>query len=316
VRKELSSTDSGATFFAVAGGNADQDDAMSDDDENGSSEAPLYLSKSSPPCPWGFYILQQLLERTDAMSAKSAIKRSFPQSVSLHFYDDAHLLVVDHMNDFTLEDVIGMNQKLGKTMDEPMVMFYTVEMLRILEALHGANIAHCNWRPNNLVLRNEQTEQEWDINYNAAGKSGWSSKGLRLCNFEQSIDMTRFEAKERFQGRPGVWDDIKEYNDWTYEVDYHGVLNVIHKLLHGEDMEVQFDENKKAWTTVKTFKRYWQIDLWDHLFEELLNAEAESMPSLSELRHVFEVYLGQNPYKARSLKQSLMKQDIKLFEYR
>ena len=38
-------------------------------------------------------------------------------------------------------------------MDESLCMFYTIEMLRMLEALHAAGMVHGDFKPDNLLLR-------------------------------------------------------------------------------------------------------------------------------------------------------------------
>jgi len=47
-------------------------------------------------------------------------------------------------------------------MEEAVVMFYAIELLAMVEALHGAGITHNNLRAANLLLRNGGAEwEEW-----------------------------------------------------------------------------------------------------------------------------------------------------------
>jgi len=45
--------------------------------------------------------------------------------------------------------------KTGKLMDELLVMFYTVELLKCLEAIHSVGIIHGDVKPDNLLIRND-----------------------------------------------------------------------------------------------------------------------------------------------------------------
>lgn len=103
----------------------------------------------------------------------------------------------------------------------------------------------------------------------------------------------------------------------TAQADYHGVLNIIHELLHGAPMgAVAVDNDTARIVPSKPFRRFWQLDLWTRLFDDLLNTAPGEQADVAKLREGFETYFARNPFKAKSLKNSLVKQDIKLFEYR
>jgi len=40
-------------------------------------------------------------------------------------------------------------------MDEPLVMFYAVELLRAVEALHATGVLHADIKPDNILLRDD-----------------------------------------------------------------------------------------------------------------------------------------------------------------
>lgn len=42
---------------------------------------------------------------------------------------------------------------IGGSMDEVLCMYYTIEMLQILETLHGAAMIHGDFKPDNLLIR-------------------------------------------------------------------------------------------------------------------------------------------------------------------
>jgi len=61
---------------------------------------------------------------------------------------------------------------------------------------------------------------------------------------------------------------------WNYHTDWFGVLDVVHTLLFGGYIEIT-DEGK-SWALRQKFRRYHQKDVWEPLFEELLNIEGDA----------------------------------------
>jgi serine/threonine protein kinase len=60
---------------------------------------------------------------------------------------------------------------------QPLVMFYATELLRAVEAMHGAGILHCDIKPDNILLRDDdETDTAWI--YSPA--SGFGAKVLIL----------------------------------------------------------------------------------------------------------------------------------------
>jgi checkpoint serine/threonine-protein kinase len=286
--------------------------AAFDEDE----ESMFLVKTASPPCPWEFHILTTLQNRLQANPAAGTgmSRRSFPTPASLHCFADKHMFAIDHIDNYSLKDVIALNQKLCKDMDEPMIMFYTIEMLKMLEALHAAKIVHGKFHDGSMTLRDEHYDGILNIVYSPIGKGGWSTKGLRLTDFEHGVDFERMPASQRLTNRAGNWEKMVEYDSWTYEIDYHGLASTVHRMLfRGTEMELsQSDEG--SWAPTKKFKAFWQKLLWQELFDALLNFEAGSVAPLSQLRQNFESYLNKNPFKAKSLKQNLIKQDTALAE--
>ena len=58
--------------------------------------------------------------------------------------------------------VINAYRKGNKKMDEPLVMFYAIELLRAVEAMHAAGVLHCDIKPDNILLRdNDVSDSSW-----------------------------------------------------------------------------------------------------------------------------------------------------------
>jgi len=54
---------------------------------------------------------------------------------------------------YVMQDAINYHLVSHKFMDEELCMYYTVEMLRMLETLHAVGIIHGDFKPDNLLIR-------------------------------------------------------------------------------------------------------------------------------------------------------------------
>jgi len=61
-----------------------------------------------------------------------------------HFFDDASVLVAPFHHCGTLMNAIHAHQRAGRKMEETLCMYYTIEILRIVGALHAAHIIHAD----------------------------------------------------------------------------------------------------------------------------------------------------------------------------
>lgn len=52
-----------------------------------------------------------------------------------------------------LQDVINSYLVIGQWMDEVLCIYYSIEMLRMLETLHNVGIIHGDFKPDNLLVR-------------------------------------------------------------------------------------------------------------------------------------------------------------------
>ncbi len=52
-----------------------------------------------------------------------------------------------------VQDVINSYFVIGKSMEEVLCIYYTREMLYMLETLHGVGIIHGDFKPDNLLVR-------------------------------------------------------------------------------------------------------------------------------------------------------------------
>eukprot|EP00026_Physarum_polycephalum_P000613 Phypoly_transcript_00614.p1 GENE.Phypoly_transcript_00614~~Phypoly_transcript_00614.p1 ORF type:complete len:1365 (+),score=324.67 Phypoly_transcript_00614:110-4204(+) len=273
------------------------------------------LKVQSPATIWEFYIGTQLEAKIP-----QNMKRSFMFFNSLHVYPDRSFLLMDLCDMGSLQDTINgykiSNESIDKRiMPECLVMYYTIEMLKIVEAMHESGFIHGDLKPDNFLLREKDPSE--------LGASGLAAvqSGLQLLDYGHSIDLSLYPPGAVFSGRGTAAFKCTEMLaglPWTYQIDTYGLCGIIHCLLHGTYMEVS-EQNVAGSNLFRPnlpFRRYWQGALWTQLFDQLLNIhDCHPRPSLTPLRQTFENYLTSNPSKIRDINMALSKRKFNTFEY-
>jgi hypothetical protein len=295
------------------------------DDVNTSS---FFLQITRPACGWEFYIIKELQERVPVNSHPL-----FMQVHGLCTYRNASLLITSQRQAaaYSLQDVIDMMKESGKPLDEALVMFFAIEILKILDSLQQGGFLHCQIRPATLRLR-----MGTDIPtacYDPHGSAGWSEFGFVLTNFSHAIDMHLYPENTAFSGPPPMPSTHASTTDntltekkflcpemldgkkqWTWQADYYSVASILHLLLHnGKPMEVEVFQpapgELSRYRTRSSISRYHQVDIWEPLFDALLNVTSLSEPtSAVSMRNGLEEHLKANPTKSKSIRILLNKQ--------
>ena len=284
----------------------------------------LAIKCEDPPTPWEFYIMSTIHSRLDPSSRASA---SILLPYEMHLFADEGYLMEQYLDQGTLLDLVNTAKADSPSgvLDEAIAMFFTVELLRTVEALHEKRIMHGDLKADNCLVRlhsaGSSDDKDWDSSYHRDGSHGWHCKGLSLIDFGRGIDMAQFGPEAQFiadwKTSKAECPEIREMRPWTWQVDYWGCAGVVHSLLFGkyiEDVAVEApvvkvagDEDgeertvgiktqrEKRWRIKEPLKRYWQCELWAGLFELLLNPtkfvegeEENKMPVLNGMRRVRE----------------------------
>lgn len=262
------------------------------------------LKSESPPgtLVWEFHILRTIRQR---LGPASRTMQSIVLAHECHLYRDEAYLVLSYSPQGTLLDLVNLarseNVKAGKLaegLDETLAMFFSIELLKVLEDVHHIGILHGDLKGDNCLVRLD-TSVDVTSGFDAQGNNGWNSKGLTLIDFGRGIDTRMFKPQAQFiaDWASSAQDcaEIRECRPWKYQIDYHGAAGVIHSLLFGKYIETVPAAGgglgqKKEWKLKDNLKRYWEKDVWGECFATLLNPgsveDGEEMPIQGNLRRV------------------------------
>jgi len=275
----------------------------------------------------GVFVLRQAKRRLGVGRAGESVVEAY----EMHLFRDEGFLVEEYRGQGTLLDLVNVCRAEGGAMDELLCVFFTVELFRTVEALHGKGIIHGDLKADNVLVRFDSTpESSWSAQYLRNGSDGWSSKGITLIDFGRGIDMKVFRPDVQFiadwKTSEADCAEMREMRPWTYQIDYHGLAGVVHSMLFGKYLETVAERGAtlgagatKTYRIRESLKRYWQTELWSEVFDLLLNPlmhldreEGKKLPVLTgmrELRKKMEDYLETNCEKGVGLKAQIRRME-------
>ncbi|KAI0396089.1 Mad3/BUB1 homology region 1-domain-containing protein [Xylariaceae sp. FL0594] len=307
------------------------------------------LKMENPPSAWEFYIMRLAAERLsqnqDENDNKQRALASIAPAHELHLYRDECFLVIPFYPHRTLLSVVNwfreQQPSSSGTMDEVLAMFFTIEILRTVEALHGEGILHGDLKADNCMLRLDDISSHAPLSsqWRADGSGGWSARGVALIDFGRGIDMRCFDEEKGAQfiadWKTTTTDcaEMREGRPWTYQIDYFGLAGIVHCLLFGRYIDTTTTTTAtrgdyqgglgggKRYKIKENLKRYWQVDIWAELFDVLLNpglyGEQQGVvraggggikpvtKKLRETRRGMEDWLGKNCEKGIGLRANM-----------
>ncbi|XVE92741.1 hypothetical protein REPUB_Repub01dG0125700 [Reevesia pubescens] len=222
------------------------------------------LKIQKPAFPWEFYMYRQLDER---ISDKQ--RSSFGFAHKIHIYTDYSVLICDYLSHGTLQDAINSYVVTGKSMEEVLCIYYTTEMLYMLETLHSVGIIHGDFKPDNLLIR-------------------YSKDDL---------------LEEGFEDRTGPWlDQVDTYGLCVvvHLMLHNTYMEIEKKASDGGCIYMPKSSFKRYWN-VKLWK-----DLFAKLLN--VSPGKNDAELLHSLRKSFLDYMHDNPLLVRKLKELLLKQ--------
>jgi checkpoint serine/threonine-protein kinase len=311
---------------AKAGADDDDDDDEDEDEDEDDESHRVAIKVVKPSNAWEFQMLRKVHADLPAPLRSSVIHPH-----ALHTFHDESFLILDLCTQGSLLDIInragqaGVSQQ-GACLDELLVMFFTIELLRLLEGLHGAGFIHGDLKIDNCLVRLEDVSppSAWAAQYDPTGAGGWHNKGIKLIDFGRTIDTRMFPRGQTFvaewatDARDCV--EMRDGRPWTYQADYFGLAGIVYCMLYGKYIEASsiVSDTPQAdglrYKLATPFKRYWQADLWTRLFDVLLNPCSVrtdgALPvsdTLALLRAEMETWLQANCDRSSNTLKGLLK---------
>ncbi|KNZ81901.1 Checkpoint serine/threonine-protein kinase bub1 [Termitomyces sp. J132] len=281
VMEKLGEGGFGAVFKArdvgAGGGDEDLDNLDDDGDEENVSIVAVKIVK--PRNLWEYHVLRRIHSVLPV-----SLRRSIILPHALYVFRDESFLILDLCPQGTLLNIVnnavtaGVSQQ-GACLDELLVIFFTVELLRLLEAMHRVGFIHGDLKIDNCLVRLEDVPggaAAWSSAYSPSGEGGWSHKGLKVIDFGRTIDLRLFPSGQQFIADWPTDDrdcfEARQDRSWTFQTDYFGLAGIIYCMLFGKYIHVGAIDSASTRHKLSTpLKRYWQTDLWNRLFDVLLN---------------------------------------------
>ncbi|KDQ59278.1 hypothetical protein JAAARDRAFT_46770 [Jaapia argillacea MUCL 33604] len=310
--------------------------APSDEEDEEDEPEKLAIKVVKPRNLWEFHVLRRI-----HYTLPPHLRHSVIQPHDLFAFRDESFLILDLCPQGSLLDIVNRASDMkisqqGACLDELLVMFFSIELLRLVDGMHSAGFIHGDMKIDNCLVRLEDVPggaSAWSNLYQPSGEQGWSYKGVKLIDFGRTIDTRLFPAGQQFTGD---WPtdardclEMREGRPWTYQTDYFGLAGIIYCLLFGKYIEkssVILSTTPSAHKTQRyklstPFKRYWQGDIWTRLFDLLLNSsqarEDSSLPLCSEinaLRGEMEAWLQRNCNRSGNALRQMLKKIEKFVE--
>lgn len=316
----------GAVFKARDLGTPQDDEDTDEDlddyeDEDGSSMVALKVVK--PRNLWEYHVLRRLNSPLPA-----PLRRSVILPHALYAFRDESYLVLELCRQGTLLNIVnnavaaGVSQQ-GACLDELLVMFFSIELFRLLEGIHNIGFIHGDLKIDNCLLRLEDvpgSASAWSSIYQPSGEGGWSYKGLKIIDFGRTIDTRLFPPGQQYIADWATDDrdcfELQGNGPWTFQTDYFGLAGIIYCMLYGKYIQASSiaatTSEKGARYKISTpMKRYWQTGLWNRIFDVLLNSgSARKLPvsdELGSLRVEMEAWLQANCNRTSNTLKGLLK---------
>ena len=323
MEKKLGEGGYGKVFLAV---DLMKDDEMIEDHQTSGDNSvnQVAIKIETPASVWESYIIFRIQSHINNSAQLCNYSRHFPRLISSSIYSDVSFLVIDYYEQGSLLGALNVYRQQNTNLDEAIVLFYASELVKSVIVLHETGILHTDIKLENLLILTPRGSSatssiEWSSTFKRDGSDGWSERGLVLIDYGRSVDMKLLKDEERsrffikskhqsFNGSPRISQNL----DISHEMDWYGVADCLHWLLHQKPLLL----HPKSTKLVNSFKRYWQTDIWEPLFDDLLNPPVEINKSIEKFKANLDKICTklEGWKKTPSLKSLLTRQEIMLYE--
>lgn len=229
----------------------------------------------SPANEWLYYICNELHRRLVKQKTRPDIELSVMIANPAIMYNDGSILVDEFFRFITLEHFFDACAEMNKPFPKAVAAYITLELILLVRQIHTCDIVHMNINPKNILIICCPTRED-------IANVDERTSIVKLIGFDRAMDMRLLPGDFKFEGKLENLNscEMMDSKAWTYEVDWFGTLNCIHKMFFLEEMIPKKEGNR--WILDKQFKNF-PTNVWSSLFEGLLNiGELDSAASLIE----------------------------------
>lgn len=248
--------------------------------------------------PWELY---------NVLAARTRIKErrvlaSIVEVVHHQSYSDEQYTIMPHYTRGTLlkvTEVVHNSEPAPKEL-ERLAAYFAIELLRVIDVLHQNDIIHGDLKPENVMLRTPTGGVKAVGNYMRSSKV-WDQHGIVLLDFGRAIDLRLFPPGQRFTAG---WASDKQQDCWeicrgqpyTYETDYHGIANIVYRILALRPLVVTLDSKgrKVPRHGLPESRDAMNVEMWMNFFDAMLNPPSLPNPGMDLVRAELENWLVDN----------------------
>ncbi|KAL7689428.1 putative mitotic spindle checkpoint protein Bub1/Mad3 [Plasmopara halstedii] len=289
-----------------------------DTSKNTTLSKAVKIEKERQNLAWEFYITNQIKNRLRIENELSDKEIPVPTFTELHLFSNGALLIMEKGHIGTLFDILNCYKQSGIRFPEVLVVYYSIKMLRCIELLHCAKVLHGDIKPDNWLMMPGNPASELSmIIQDPRIDNEFQAGDLFLIDYGRSIDLGLYPEGTYFNGSCHAKGfqcvEMLTQRPWLHQIDTFAFCGTMHCLLFGEYMDIKPRQNSKGtidWGIARQFKRYWDVDMWEGIFYELLNVRScIDQPSLSDIRGRLKSYFVSDENRQRELFKQLSRQE-------
>lgn len=236
------------------------------DDSNDSTDIRIKtvcLRVDQPANEWLFYVCNELHRRLIRQKSSPDIELSVMMANPGVVYNDGSVLIDEYSRFVSLQNLLDACVYMSRPFPKSMAAYIALELIQLVKQMHSCDMLHMNVCPKNILITCCPGRED-------IAKVDERTSVVKLIGFDRAMDMRLLPADFKFSCmlHDLTTCEMAESRPWTYEVDWFGALNCIHKMFFLDEMSLS--KNELKWTIDAEFNGL-PTQVWSYLYEELLN---------------------------------------------